>query len=478
MIDAAVTRLFRRRRGKQSIMTELQAHRSCLAIVLAAGEGTRMRSRRPKVLHEIAGLSLLGHALKAVSDAGANAVVVVIGPDRPDVAAEVARLLPSARIAVQSERRGTAHAVLAARDALGEGHDDVLVAFADTPLLRPQTFTSLRGALAAGAPVAVLGFEARDPTGYGRLVTRDGALQAIVEHRDASEQQRAIALCNAGMMALDGRHALALLDGIGADNAQKEFYLTDVVAVARNRGLSPVVRTAAESEVQGVNDRIQLAAAEAEFQRRARLTAMAGGATLSAPETVFFSHDTVIGLDVLIEPHVVIGPGVIIGDGAVIHAFSHLDGAEVGPQASVGPYARLRPGAELGAKARIGNFVEIKAARIGAGAKVNHLSYVGDATVGDDANIGAGTITCNYDGFFKYRTTIGAGAFIGSNSSLVAPVVIGEGAYVGSGSVVTRDVAADALAVGRGRQIERQGWAKTFRDGSMARKQRQDAAKS
>lgn len=451
-------------------MTEMQPARSCLAILLAAGEGTRMRSNRPKVLHEVGGRSLLGHALAALATAGADKVVVVVGPGRADVAEAARSLLPSAVIAVQSERRGTAHAALAAREALAEGYDDVIVAFADTPLVKPETFGALRAELAAGAGVVALGFEARDPTGYGRLLLRDGALEAIVEHKDATAEQRAVTFCNAGLMALDGRHALSLLESIGNANAQGEFYLPDAVALARGRGFVAKAIAAPESEVQGVNDRIQLAAAEAEFQRRKRREVMAAGATLTAPETVFFSHDTTVGRDVMIEPHVVFGPGVRIADGAVIHAFSHLEGAEVGPKASVGPYARLRPGARLADKAKVGNFVEIKAAEIGAGAKVSHLTYIGDASVGAEANIGAGTITCNYDGFFKYRTTIGAGAFVGSNSSLVAPVTIGAGAIVGSGSVVTEDVAADALALGRGRQVAKEGWAKAFRDASLARK--------
>ncbi|PZO00185.1 MAG: bifunctional UDP-N-acetylglucosamine diphosphorylase/glucosamine-1-phosphate N-acetyltransferase GlmU [Hyphomicrobiales bacterium] len=448
----------------------MQSSRSCLAILLAAGEGTRMKSARPKVLHELGGRSLLGHALAALSEAGADTVVVVTGPDRPEVALEARAILPAALSAIQSERRGTAHAALAARDALTAGYDDVIVAFADTPLVRPETFSALRAALAGGAAVVALGFEARDPAGYGRFVMRDEALEAIVEHKDATPEQRAITLCNAGLMALDGHQALSLLEAIGNANAQSEFYLTDAVAVARSRGLTTAALTAPESEVQGVNDRAQLAVAEAEFQCRKRLAIMAGGATLTAPDTVFFSHDTRIGRDVLIEPHVVFGPGVSVADGAVIHAFSHLEGAEVGPGATVGPYGRLRPGAKLAEKAKVGNFVEIKAAEIGAGAKVSHLTYIGDATVGAEANIGAGTITCNYDGFFKYRTTIGAGAFVGSNSSLVAPVTIGAGAFVGSGSVVTEDVAPDALAVARGRQVAKEGWAQTFREASMARK--------
>ncbi len=450
-------------------MTEMQPARTCLAVILAAGEGTRMKSRQPKVLHKLGGRSLLGHALAAVAGAGADAVAVVIGPDRTDVAAEVKALLPSAQIVVQRERRGTAHAVLSARELLAAGHDDVLVAFADTPLIRTETFLAMRAALAEGAQVAALGFEARDPTGYGRLVTEGSELQAIVEHKDADPAQRKITLCNAGLMALGGRDALSILSAIGDSNAQKEFYLPDAVAIARARGLRAVALTAPEIEVQGVNDRIQLAAAEAEFQRRKRLEIMAGGATLIAPETVFFSYDTQVGRDVLIEPNVVFGPGVTVADEAVIHAFSHLEGAEVGPQASVGPYGRLRPGARLGRKARIGNFVEVKAADLGEGAKVNHLTYIGDASIGADSNIGAGTITCNYDGFLKHRTTIGVGAFVGSNSSLVAPVTIGDGAYIGSGSVITQDVPADALAIGRGRQVEREGWAAAYRT-AMAEK--------
>lgn len=429
-----------------------------------------MRSARPKVLHEVAGLSMLGHVLAAVSAAGAGEVCVVVGPDRPDVETEVAVRAPHARIVVQRERRGTAHAVLAARAAIAEGFDDIVVAFADTPLVRAETFSALRDGLAAGAGVVALGFEAADPTGYGRLVVRDGVLEAIVEHKDASEAQKAIGLCNAGLMALDGRHALALLESIGNANAQGEFYLPDAVAAARGAGLRTAAIVADEAQVQGVNDRVQLAAVEATFQLRKRREVMLAGATLVAPQTVFFSHDTQIGRDVLIEPNVVFGPGVTVADRAVIHAFSHLEGASVGDAASVGPYGRLRPGASLGPKARVGNFVEVKAADIGAGAKVNHLTYIGDASVGPDANIGAGTITCNYDGFFKKRTVIGAGAFVGSNSSLVAPVTIGDGAYVGSGSVVTRDVPPDALAVARGRQVEREGWAKSFREASAARK--------
>jgi bifunctional UDP-N-acetylglucosamine pyrophosphorylase/glucosamine-1-phosphate N-acetyltransferase len=442
-----------------------------LAVVLAAGEGKRMRSSLPKALHPIAGRSMLAHVLDSVRQAGADAVAVVVGPGRADVEAEVVRIAPDAKIFVQSERRGTAHAVLAARDIMTHGFDDVLVVFADTPLVRPETFALLLERRAAGAGVVALGFEPADPTGYGRLLTgADGELLAIREHKDATAAERETRLCNAGLMALDGARALGWLERIGDDNAQKEFYLPDAVEVARRDGASCAIVTASAGEVLGVNDKVQLAEAEAEIQRRLRREALLGGATLIAPETVFFSHDTQLAPDVVVEPHVVFGPGVTVGEGAIIHAFSHLEGATLGPKVAVGPYARLRPGAKLAEGARVGNFVEIKQADIGEGAKVNHLTYIGDATIGARANIGAGTITCNYDGFFKYRTTIGADAFIGSNSSLVAPVEVGAGAYVGSGSVVTKTVAAGALAVARGRQTEKPGWASAFHARMAARK--------
>jgi bifunctional UDP-N-acetylglucosamine pyrophosphorylase/glucosamine-1-phosphate N-acetyltransferase len=439
--------------------------RRALAVILAAGEGTRMKSAVAKVLHRIAGRTLLAHVLEAVRDAEIEDVAIVIAPDRDDVAAEVRRVLPGASIHVQNERRGTAHAVLAAREALGNGHDDVLVLFADTPLIQPATLRRLCEALETGNAVVALGFEAKDPTGYGRLIPdAEGSLVAIREHRDASAAERASSLCNAGLMALSGCQALSILEAIGNDNAQKEFYLPDAVAVARECGLQAGVILASEEEVMGINDRVQLAAAEATMQTHLREQAMRNGATLVAPETVFFSADTQIGRDVVIEPHVVFGPGVVIEEGAIIHSFSHLEGAWVGKGVSVGPFARLRPGANLREGARVGNFVEIKAAEIGRGAKVNHLSYIGDATVGAASNIGAGTITCNYDGYAKHRTEIGDNAFIGTNSSLVAPVKIGAGAYIGSGSVITEDVAPDALALGRGRQVAKPGWAKEFRE--------------
>ncbi|QGM46506.1 bifunctional UDP-N-acetylglucosamine diphosphorylase/glucosamine-1-phosphate N-acetyltransferase GlmU [Methylocystis heyeri] len=444
-------------------MPSSKDRRSALAVILAAGEGTRMKSQLPKVLHKIAGRSMLGHVLASLSAAETAGVAVVVGPGREDVQAEALRLRPDARVFVQEERRGTAHATLAAREALAAGFDDLLILFADTPLVTPASMSALRAALKDGAAVAVLGFEAANPFGYGRLIKdAAGDLTAVREEKDATESERAITLCNAGVMALDGRRALELLEAVGCANAKGEYYLTDVVEIARARGLGRRVVLGQESEVLGVNDRIQLAEAERIAQDRLRRAAMAGGATLVAPETVFLSADARIGQDVVIEPHVVIGAGVEIANGAVVHAFSHIEKARIGEGAHVGPFARLRPGADLGAKSKVGNFVEIKAAAIGAGAKVSHLTYIGDADVGAEANIGAGTITCNYDGYFKYRTQIGEGAFIGSNSSLVAPVNIGAGAYVGSGSVVTKDVAAGALAVARGRQIEKAGWADAF----------------
>jgi len=439
------------------------APRRCLTIVLAAGEGVRMRSARPKVLHELAGQSMLAHTLSAILEGAAGDIAVVVGPDHDGVAAEALRVAPGAKIAVQRERRGTAHAVLAARELIARGYDDIVVVYADIPLIRGATLAAMRSELAEGADAVALGFRAADPTGYGRLIERDGRLIAIREHKDASAEEKASPLSNAGPIAFSGAEALSLLEAVTPNNAQKEYYLTDIVEIANARGLVARTLTAPESEVMGVNDRAQLAAAEAALQDRLRRRALAEGATLVAPETVFLSFDAKIGRDVLIEPNVVIGPGVIIEDGAIIRAFSYLERARVAGGAAIGPFARLRPGADIAANAKIGNFVEIKQAAIERGAKVNHLSYIGDARVGAGANIGAGTITCNYDGFSKHKTDIGAGAFIGSNSALVAPVTIGDGAYIGSGSVITKPVEADALAVARGRQEARAGWAKAFR---------------
>jgi bifunctional UDP-N-acetylglucosamine pyrophosphorylase / glucosamine-1-phosphate N-acetyltransferase len=444
--------------------------RSCLAIVLAAGEGTRMRSDRSKVLHAIAGRSLLAHVLAAVRAAGGTATAVVVAPGADTVANEATRALSGAEIFVQAERRGTAHAVLAARAALARAPDDVLVIFGDTPLIRPQTLTRMRAALAQGAAVVVLGFRPKDPTGYGRLVLDGETLVAIREELDASKAERAIGLCNGGLMAFAGRTALAILERIGNANRKGEYYLTDAIAIARAMGEKAVVIETEEDDVRGINTKAQLAETEAALQQRLRKAAMDAGVTLVAPETVFLSSDTKLGRDVVVEPFVVFGPGVTVEDNAVIRSFSHLDQAHVGKGARVGPYARLRPGAHLEEDVHIGNFVEVKEAVIEAGAKANHLSYIGNATVGAGANVGAGTITCNYDGVAKHRTEIGKNAFIGSNSALVAPVKIGDGAYVGSGSVITRDVPADALAVGRGRQAVKEGWAKRLREHKPGKK--------
>jgi bifunctional UDP-N-acetylglucosamine pyrophosphorylase/glucosamine-1-phosphate N-acetyltransferase len=437
--------------------------RSCLAIVLAAGEGTRMRSALPKVLHAIAGRSLLAHVLRAVAETKVTAAAVVVGPNQEAVAAEAERVLPGAQCFVQQERRGTAHAVLAARPALERKADDILIVYGDTPLIRAATLNKLRAPLAAGAAVVVLGFRPADPSGYGRLVVDGDKLIAIREEADASEAEKAIGLCNGGIMALAGTHALSILDRIGDNNRKREFYLTDAVEIARSMKLDAAVVEAEEDDVRGINTKAQLAEAEAALQQRLRKAALEAGVTMVAPETVFLSADTIFGKDVVIEPYVVFGDKVTVEDGAVIHAFSHLAGAHVGKKCSVGPFARLRPGTRLGEGARIGNFVEIKEAVIAAGAKANHLSYIGDASVGANANIGAGTITCNYDGTAKHRTTIGQDAFIGSNTALVAPVEIGDGAYVGSGSVITGNVPADALALARARQVVKEKWATRLR---------------
>jgi bifunctional UDP-N-acetylglucosamine pyrophosphorylase / glucosamine-1-phosphate N-acetyltransferase len=438
------------------------AFRTCLTIVLAAGEGTRMRSSRPKVLHAIGGRTLLEHVLATVQETAGRAAVVV-GPGQDKVSAAVRAALPEAAVFVQAERRGTAHAVLTARAALLGGGDDIIVVFADTPLVRAETLARLRAPLATGKAVAVLGFRPRDPTGYGRLIMRGEQLIAIREEKDASADERAIALCNAGLMALRGDVALAILDRIDDQNAKGEYYLTDAVAIARDMGLDAIAIETGEDEVRGINSQAQLAEAEAALQRRLRAAAHEAGVTMVAPETVHLAADTRLARDVTIEPFVVFGPGVTVEQGATIRSFSHLEGAHVGKGSTVGPYARLRPGARLGPDVRIGNFVEVKEAEIGAGVRANHLSYIGDSRVGAGANIGAGTITCNYDGRAKHTTDIGEGAFIGSNSALVAPVKIGNGAYVGSGSVITRDVPADALAVGRAQQVVKQGWAARLR---------------
>ncbi len=442
----------------------VQAMNSIAIIVLAAGKGTRMRSAAPKVLHRAAGRSLLGHVLTAAAALSPVRAIVVNGPGQADVADEALAHFPAASIVTQKERLGTGHAVSIALPALKKFSGTVMVLYGDTPLLSVETLQGLAAQVNAKTPFAVLGFEAANPTGYGRLLRNAaGSLTGIREELDASKKEKAIRLCNSGVIALDAGLLAKLLPLVGNKNAKGEYYLTDLVALAVKAKKRVALSVCPEAEVLGVNTRAQLAEVEAHFQQRLRARAMEGGATLVAPETVYFCADTVVGCDVVIEPHVVFGPKVVIGDNVQIRAFSHIEGAKIAAGATIGPFARLRPGADIAADAHIGNFVEIKKSRVEKGAKVNHLSYIGDARVGAKANIGAGTITCNYDGFAKHVTDIGAGAFIGSNSSLVAPVRIGDGAYVGSGSVITKDVPDNALALERGTQTIREGWAARFR---------------
>ncbi|NQW12372.1 MAG: bifunctional UDP-N-acetylglucosamine diphosphorylase/glucosamine-1-phosphate N-acetyltransferase GlmU [Alphaproteobacteria bacterium] len=436
------------------------------AVVLAAGKGTRMKSDRSKVLHAVAGKRMIDWVLDALGPLGVDPIVVVTAPDQDTVRQTV---LSRAGSAIQHETLGTGDAVKAARGSLEGWCRDggtVLVLFGDTPMITPATLAQLietrRG---AGDPaVCVLGFEPKDPALYGRLVTGPGGgLERIVEARDAGPAERAIRLCNGGVMAIDAAVLFAYLDRLENSNTKGEYYLTDLVGIAREQGRGCAVITCDPIETLGVDARAGLARAEAAMQARLRRAAMEGGATLIAPETVFLSHDTRLGRDVTVQPHVVFGPGVVVEDGVEIRAFSHLEGARVASGAVIGPYARLRPGAEIGQDARVGNFVEVKAATLEAGAKVNHLSYIGDARVGAGANIGAGTITCNYDGFAKHRTDIGAGVFVGSNSALIAPVTIADGAIIGAGSTVTTDVPADAVAVVRAEARVLPGGAIRFR---------------
>ena len=444
--------------------------RPLAAIILAAGKGTRMKSDLHKVLHPIAGRPMLLHLIAAVGTLNAERTVVVTGAGREQVEAAVSPL--GVVTALQSEQLGTAHAVAQAEAALAGFDGDVLILYGDVPLVSAATMQAMIARLSASdAPaVVVLGFRPADAAAYGRVVASDGIIDKMVEYKDATEAERAIDLCNSGLMAVRSADLFPLLTRVGNDNAAGEYYLPDVVMLAAADGRrSAVIETAAE-EVAGVNSRGELAAVEASWQATRRAQAMADGATLIAPETVWFASDTVIGRDVVIEPNVFFGPRVTIGDGATIHAFSHIEGATVGAKAEVGPFARLRPGAVLGEGSKVGNFVEMKKATLGPGAKASHLTYLGDAEVGAGANIGAGTITCNYDGFFKYKTVIGAGAFIGSNSALVAPVTIGAGATVGAGSVITKDVEADALAIARSTQEARSGWGKRFREAMAAKK--------
>lgn len=427
-------------------------------IVLAAGQGKRMGSDLPKVLHPLAGAPILWHALRAGAALEPERTVVVVGHGGAAVAAAAQDWDPQALIARQEEQRGTAHAVLQAAPALAGFAGDAVVLYGDTPFIGEATLDALAAARAQ-ADVVVLGFEAAHPTGYGRLVMAGERLERIVEHKDATETERAIRLCNSGVVCADAELLMTLAGEVGNANATGEYYLTDIVAIARARGLTASVVRCPEDETLGVNSRADLAAAETTFQRRARAAALADGVRMPGPETVFLAFDTTIGGGALVEPFVVFGPGVTVETGATIRAFSHLEGCHVSRGASVGPFARLRPGTELAEDVRIGNFVEIKNALIDAGAKVNHLTYVGDASIGEAANIGAGTVTCNYDGVSKHRTEIGAGAFVGSATMLVAPVRLGAGAMTGSGSVITEDVPDGALAVARARQVTKPGLA-------------------
>jgi bifunctional UDP-N-acetylglucosamine pyrophosphorylase/glucosamine-1-phosphate N-acetyltransferase len=446
------------------------------AIVLAAGHGTRMMSQRPKVLHEVAGRSMIGHVIANVAALKPAKIVLVIGPEptMPAIVEEARRVAPGIEIAavVQHDRHGTGHAVRQAKTALAGHQGDVVVVFGDTPLVTTATLRKLVQARRKGKhAVTLAGFRPDNPLLFARLVLdAKGRLERVVEARDASAEERAIKLCNAGFMAAEARLLFDLVGRLKNENVKREYYLFDIVRMARQRDRACGVIEAEVEEAFGIDSRAALARAEAMIQQRLRDAAMAGGATLVAPETVFFSHDTRIGRDVVVAPHVVFGLGVEIGDGVEIRSFSHLERCSVAAGATVGPFARLRPGAAIGEGAHVGNFVEIKAASIEAGAKVNHLTYIGDARVGAKANIGAGTITCNYDGFEKFHTDIGAGAFIGSNSALVAPVKIGDGAYVASGSVVTADVPAGGLAVARGRQTVKETWAESFRSRRAAEK--------
>jgi len=443
------------------------------AIVLAAGKGTRMKSDLPKVMHRIAGRSMLGHVMDNLAQLKPSKLVVVIGPGMDDVAAEVA---PHPTV-IQAEQLGTGHAVAAARGAVGAVNGTVLVLFGDAPFVAAETMSRLvaRREAADRPAVVVLGVRPADPNGYGRLITDPkGNLIRIVEHRDADAAERAVGLCNSGVMAIDGGVLWSLVDAIGNANAKQEYYLTDAIAIAQRMGRSVAVVEADGKELPliGINSKVELAEAEAICQQALRRRAMENGVTMIDPASVFLSADTVFGRDVVIGPNVVIGPGVTVGDKVELRAFSHVEGAAIAAGALIGPFARLRAGSKIGAGAHVGNFVETKNAVLGEGAKANHLSYLGDAEIGARSNIGAGTITCNYDGFVKAKTTIGAGVFVGSNTALVAPVTVGEGALIAAGSVVTRDVAPDAMVVARGQQVEKAGWAVKFRAARQALKKK------
>jgi len=452
------------------LLRTMNDQRRFAVIILAAGQGTRMRSDTHKVLHPIANRPLLLHLLDRVDALGAEKRVVVLGKGREQVEAAIAGR--GVEIAVQAEQKGTGHAVQQAANALAGYDGPVIILYGDTPFVESETLGRMLDRLngASGPGIVVLASSPADPLRYGRIILGEGdRIAKMVEYKDATDEERAVRLCNSGMMAVRGSDLFRWLAQVGNDNAAHEYYLPDIVNIAAAEGREAVVIEGDPYEAAGVNSRAELAHLELEWQRRRREQALEEGATLIDPESVWFAFDTRLGRDVTVEPHVVFGPGVSVADGATIHAFSHIEGATIGAKASIGPFARIRPGTSLGEKSKVGNFVELKKAEVAEGAKVNHLSYVGDASVGANANIGAGTITCNYDGFGKYRTVIGAGAFIGSNTALVAPVSVGDGAIVGAGSVITRDVEPDSLAVERNEQKGVAGWARRFRE-RMTRK--------
>lgn len=435
------------------------------AVILAAGQGTRIRSSLPKVLHPVGGRPLVDWSIALAQSVGCERIIVVCSPNAESLQSHVASQLGEESIALQDPPLGTGHAVLQAQAALGDFDGDLIVLCGDVPLIRSETVEALFAEVQAGAAVGVLGFEAADAGAYGRLITdADGNLEAIVEAKEATPEQLAVSFCNSGVIAARSGAMFELLSRVTNDNVKGEYYLTDIIGLARAAGGTCRTVSCHEADVMGINTRAQLAEAEAAFQVRKRSEVFEAGVTMTAPETVFFRHDTVIENDVTIEPNVVFGPGVTVRSGARVRAFSHLEGADIGAGCSIGPYVRLRPGAVLEPGVKIGNFVEVKNTRMGEGAQASHLAYLGDGEIGAGANIGAGTIFCNYDGFLKYKTKVGKGAFVGSNSALVAPVTIGDGAFIGSGSVITKNVEANALAVARGKQMQKAGWATAFRD--------------
>ena len=427
-------------------------------IILAAGKGTRMESDLPKVLHHLAGAPMLLHVMSSSATLEPERLVIIAGHGADAVGAVARDYSETAQVVLQSEQLGTGHAVSQAKSALADCTGDVIVLYGDTPFVRPETLQALLAARKT-ADIVLLGFQAANAGRYGRLVMQGSAVSRIVEYKDASEQERAITFCNSGVICAKADVLFSLLEAVGNDNASKEYYLTDIVQLANDRNLSVAAVHCDEAETMGINSRAELAQAEASFQSRTRMEMMALGVSLTAPETVYFAYDTVLGRDSQVEPNVVFGPGVTVENGAHIRAFSHLEGCHISSGAVVGPYARLRPGTELAENVRIGNFVEIKNARIEDGAKVNHLSYIGDANIGEASNIGAGTVTCNYDGVGKHHTEIGASVFIGSNTMLVAPVTVGDAAMTASGSVITKNVEPGALAIARSEQSNKPGLA-------------------